>query len=419
MLENSPHIKRRYMQPLPSRKKHALLATSIITVVLGTLWIATNFLGKADDAHSKGVIAIAPPPLPAASDTLAATSDALPDLLAGEVKEGTNPTEDIQTQKLDALGNPISIVEGTSPATPTTITSSLPSQSISTSSLSTSGPQVIMIDGKPIDGSSRALVPAPISGLTKISSYGQVPAISRTGITPLSAYKRPFTPASGTKPVSLIIGGLGINRALTQQAIDELPAEVTLSFAAHSVGLQGWVNKARAKGHEVLIELPMESKAFNPSEPGADRALMVSRNTSSNPRNLDWLLSRAQGAFGVTNYNGDLFLSRADAVAPLFDKLAKSGLGFVFDGSISAPSLSAISASARLPYASGYNLIDATQDTSFIDSELSRLTESAKLGAQPIGVGFTYPETIASVKRWTNSLASQGLTLAPASYNLR
>ena len=415
MLENSPHIKRRYMQPLPSRKKHALLVTCMITVVLGTLWIANNSIGKTEDAHSKGVIAIAPPPLPVESDTLAATSDALPDLLAGEIKEGTNPTEAIETSKIDALGNPINVLEEPQAQTPiATTASAFPSQTASTS-----GPRVIMIDGKPIDGSSRALVPAPIAGLTKISSYGQVPAISRTGITPLSAYKRPFTPVAGTKPVSLIIGGLGINRALTQQAIDELPAEVTLSFAAHSVGLQGWINKARAKGHEVLIELPMESKAFNPSEPGAERALMVSRNTSSNPRNLDWLLSRAQGAFGVTNYNGDLFLSRADAVAPLFDKLAKSGLGFVFDGSISAPSLSAISASARLPYASGYNLIDATQDTSFIDSELSRLTESAKLGAQPIGVGFTYPETIASVKRWTNSLASQGLTLAPASYNLR
>ena len=414
MSQNSPQIKRRYMQPLPSRKKHALLVTCMITVVLGTLWIATNFIGKVDDARSKGVIAIAPPPLPAESDTLAATSDALPDLLAGEVKENANPTEVIETPKTDALGNPINSLEETRPAAPTTLTSSLPSQQISTS-----GPQVIMIDGKPIDGSSKALVPAPISGLTKISSYGQVPAISRTGITPLSAYKRPFTPASGTKSVSLIIGGLGINRALTQQAIDELPADVTLSFAAHSIGLQGWVNKARAKGHEVLIELPMESKAFNPSEPGADRALMASRNLSSNPRNLDWLLSRAQGAFGVTNYNGDLFLNRADAVAPLFDKLAKSGLGFVFDGSISAPSLSALSTSARLPYASGYNLIDAQQDSAFIDSELSRLTENAKLGAQPIGVGFTYPETIVAVKRWTNSLGSQGLILAPASYNLR
>jgi len=81
-----------------------------------------------------------------------------------------------------------------------------------------------------------------------------------------------------------------------------------------------------------LIELPMESADFNAAEPGADRALMANRNAAANQRNLDWLLSRAQGYFGVTNYNGDMFLTRADVAAPILDKLAKSGLSFVSDG---------------------------------------------------------------------------------------
>lgn len=424
MSQNSPHIKRRYMQPLPSRRKHVLLVACTLAVIIGTTFIITNFMGRVDDARSAGVIAISPPPQPPVFDTLEANSGNLPDLLAGEVNENVNPTNSLAVTNTvplattDALGNPISSTPNSQnfdfSASPVTLTPSSSGQSVSTT-----GPRVITIDGKPIDGSSSALVPAPISGLTKISSYGQVPAISSTGVTPLSAYKRPFTPVSGTQTVSIIIGGLGVNRTLTQQAINELPAAVTLSFAAHSSGLQGWVNKARAKGHEVLIEIPMESNEFDASEPGASRALMATRNIRANPRNLDWLLSRAQGAFGVTNYNGDLFLNRADAVAPLLEKLAKTGIGFIFDGSTSAPSLSAIASSARLPYAAGYNLIDTQPDSQIIENELSRLTQSAKLGAQPIGVGFTYSETIVTVKRWANSLSSQGLTLAPASHNLR
>jgi len=77
-------------------------------------------------------------------------------------------------------------------------------------------------------------------------------------MTPLSAYKRPFSAGSGKRPVSIIIGGLGVNRSLTNQAINELPADVTLSFAAHAPGLQNWINQARAKGHDVFIEPPME-----------------------------------------------------------------------------------------------------------------------------------------------------------------
>ena len=178
------------------------------------------------------------------------------------------------------------------------------------------------------------------------------------------------------------------------------------------------INQARAKGHEVLIELPMESGDFNPSEPGADRALKAN-NAAANMRNLDWLLSRSQGYFGVTNYNGDLFLTRADVAAPVLDKLSKSGLGFVFDGSVSAPSLSALSTSARLPFARGYNLIDPQQNTSIIQSELSRLAAQAQNSGGTIGVGFAYPETISAVKNWASELNSQGLVLAPASSALR
>lgn len=396
------------MEPLPSRKKHLLLALCFLTLIIAGAYLLTNIFGNANDAKVKGTVEVAPMPLPPASDTLGGDSEALPDLLAGEVPENVNPTEIVKPE-VDALGNPLggSQLE----TTQTVLTPPQPR--------STSGPRTIMIDGAPIDGGGSPLVPAPISGLTKMSAYGRVPVISPAGMTPLSAYKRPFAATSGKRPVSVIIGGLGVNRGLTNQAINDLPADVTLAFAAHAPGLQDWVNQARRKGHEVLIELPMESAGFNPAEPGADRALMASQNSASNMRNLDWLLSRAQGYFGVTNYNGDRFLTRADVAAPILDKLSKSGLSFVFDGSINAPSLQALSTSAKLPFARGFTLIDPQQDTSIIQSELTRLTAQAQNSTGTIGVGFAYPETIAAVKNWASSLDAQGLTLAPASSTLR
>ena len=409
---NTPNVRRRAMEPLPSRKKHVLLVVSFLTVIMAAGYFLTAFIGNANDAEVKGTIDVAAMPLPPASDTLGGDSDALPDLLAGEVPENVNPTIAVKPS-VDALGNPVGAPksEATLPVvtTPQSSSSSTPS----------SGPRTITIDGAPIDGSSAALVPAPISGLSKMSAYGRIPAVSANGMTPLSAYKRPHSLASGKRPVSVIIGGLGVNRGLTTQAINELPADVTLAFAAHAPGLQNWINKARAKGHEVLIELPMESADFNAAEPGADRALMASRNAAANMRNLDWLLSRAQGYFGVTNYNGDLFLRRADVAAPILDKLARSGLSFISDGSVSAPSLSALSTSARLPFAKGYTLIDPQQDTAIIESELSRLAAQAQNSGGTIGVGFAYPETITAVKNWASGLDSQGLSLAPASSTLK
>jgi len=407
MNARTPNIRRRAMEPLPSRKKHLLLALSFLTLIIAGGYLLTNVFGNAKDAEVKGTVQVAPMPLPPASDTLGGDSESLPDLLAGEIPENINPTV-VTKPKVDALGNPIS-----TSTTETTLPLGSPEPA------TTSGPRTITIDGAPIDGSGSALVPAPISGLTRVSTYGRVPAIGPNGITPLSAYKRPFSAATGKRPVSVIIGGLGVNRSLTRQAINELPADVTLAFAAHAPGLQNWVNQARSKGHEVLIELPMESADFNAAEPGADRALMASRNSAANLRNLDWLLSRAQGYFGVTNYNGDRFLTRADIAAPILDRLSKSGLSFVSDGSVNAPSLSALSSSAKLPFARGYTLIDPQQDIGIIQSELSRLTAQAQNSGGTIGVGFTYPETIAAVKNWARKLDAQGLVLAPASSTLQ
>lgn len=408
MNAHTPNVRRRVMEPLPSRKKHVLLVLSFLTLIIAGGYLLTNTFGNAKDAEVKGTVAVSPMPLPPASDTLAGNSEALPDLLAGDIPENVNPTE-ISTPKVDALGNAVGAAPA--PANPVSAGSPRP--------ISTSGPRTITIDGTPIDGSSSALVPAPITGLTKMSSYGRIPAIGPNGLTPLSAYKRPFSTVSGKRPVSVIIGGLGVNRGLTSQAINELPADVTLAFAAHAPGLQNWINQARSKGHEVLIELPMESGSFNPAEPGADRALMANSNNAANMRNLDWLLSRAQGYFGVTNYNGDRFLTRTDVAAPALDKLSKSGLSFIFDGSANAPSLSALSSSAKLPFTRAYTLIDPQQNSAIIQAELSRLTAQAQNTDGTVGVGFAYPETITAVKNWSRGLDSRGLILAPASSALK
>ena len=93
----------------------------------------------------------------------------------------------------------------------------------------------------------------------------------------------------------------------------------------------------------------MESKGFNEAEPGADRALRVGGTTvTQNRRNLDRLLSRASGYFAVTNYNGDLFLQRSDSVVPMMATLSEAGLGFVFDGSMTAPSLPTLANRAQV-----------------------------------------------------------------------
>jgi len=380
---SNEHPNRRTALTLPSKGKHALMAACVLGLGLALPVLAVAAFGNAEDARSDGSMSL--PPLPQV-ETLTALDDmslVTPDLLAGDVPEGVNPTDAIKTA---GAGNaPLE-----------------------------AGPQPKRIE---IAQNTRALPRAPIAGLTRESAFGPVP--SKAAGNSLIAYKRPFTRQGGKKPVSLIIGGLGVNRGLTQDAIQSLPADVTLSFAAHSVGLQEWVNTARADGHEVLIEIPMESANFDPTEPGSNRALRVALPQSENGRNLDWMLSRAQGYAGLINFNGDAFLTRADAAAPFMDRLSQTGLGFLTDGDFEAPSLPALASSVRQPFKAGHGLIDPNPSARVIAARLTGLSRDAQTGAHPVGVGFVYPETLAEVQSWIATLEAQNLQLAPATSALK
>ncbi|MEP1230030.1 MAG: divergent polysaccharide deacetylase family protein [Litorimonas sp.] len=407
---------RRERLTLPSWRRHLVMAAITFAAAIALTFISLQIFGNSKDAQSFGSVSVEPIVEIAALAPLDDETLNTPDILSTELAAGQNPTQSATNNAqpaLDALGNPLPQAGLTGLPNIGTTSEGPSSNGIRPNN---NGSKTILIDGKAIGASS--LPPAPFAGLTRETQYGTAPSKDDNGNSPLKSYNRRFTGASGQQPVSIIISGLGVNRALTQQAIDSLPPDVTLSFAAHVTGLQDWINRARTAGHEVMIEIPMDTINFNPAEPGADKALLTSQTASENMRNMEWLLSRAHGYFGVINYNGDTFLTRADVSAPILATLETSGLGFITDGDFSAPSLNALSQSVGLPYKNGFGLIDPEANTQIIRTKLDNLTSAAKSGAQPIGVGFAYPETIEAVTSWATDLETQNLILAPASHTL-
>jgi len=402
----------------PSVLGHALRALAFLVIAVAALGFGYQFLGNENDAIAVGEIDIEKPTLQAASDNLEGDGTDLPDFLQGEVPEGVNPTEG-----LDALGNPIGGNAENSETAGGLVggnTEPAPVETIASVQLLPSGPKTILIDGRPIAGGSFptvALPRAPLADITRNNPYGPMPTISPSGKKASTSYARPFAPTAGKRQVALVIGGLGIDRNLTRRIINELPPEVTLSFAAHTNGLQTWVHQARDRGHEVIIELPMEGYSFNPAEPGARYALKAEASAATNIRNLDHLLSRAQGYFAVTNYNGDRLIDSPSAMTPVLQHLSNAGVGFLYDGSSSAENLSSLAVTSGVTYQRAFTVIDEQSDIAMINSQLSTL-ESASSGSAQIGVGFALPETFIAVKSWTGSLNTKGMELAPASYVL-
>ncbi|MBO9560944.1 MAG: divergent polysaccharide deacetylase family protein [Caulobacter sp.] len=259
----------------------------------------------------------------------------------------------------------------------------------------------------PAASASGPLPAAPIAGLYAPGpGGGSLPVIAPDGRTAAEAYARPFT-ADGRPRVALVIGGLGLNPQTTRQAIETLPPEITLSFAPYSDGLQGWIDLARSHGHEVLLEAPMEPVDYPANDPGP-YTLIAANRPEDTVRKMEWLMSRATGYYGLTNYLGSRFVTSDTAMTTFTLALKSRGLAFIDDGQASLRG-------GPIPRASADRIIDDELAAGSIDGQLKMLEVGAAGRGQALGSGFAYPVTINQVRLWAAGLSGRGLQLAPAS----
>ncbi|HEY3695225.1 divergent polysaccharide deacetylase family protein [Phenylobacterium sp.] len=260
-------------------------------------------------------------------------------------------------------------------------------------------------DRSPAPGGA-ALPQAPIAGLYVTGPGGPLPIVGADGRTPFEAYARPFA-SNGRPKIGLIIGGLGLNAKATREAIEGLPPEITLSFVPYAEGLQGWIDLARANGHEVLLEAPMEPVDYPDNDPGP-YTLMTAASGADTAKKLEWVLSRATGYFGLTNYLGSRFLASDTAVAGIAGALKIRGLAFIDDGQ-------AARKGGGLPRASADRIVDDQLSEGAIDQQLAALETGATQRGQALGSGFAYPVTLTQVAHWAEAVETRGFQLAPAS----
>ena len=126
-------------------------------------------------------------------------------------------------------------------------------------------------------------------------------------------------------------------------------------------------------------------------------------------KKLEWILSRATGYFGLTNYLGSRFLAADPAYDAFAGAAARPGPGLHrrrlggAPGRRHAPRLGR--AGDRRP------ALRAPPSTS---SSLA-LEAGALQRGQALGSGFAYPVTLEKVARWAEEVEQRGYQLAPAS----
>ena len=287
-----------------------------------------------------------------------------------------------------------------------------------------SGSQIVTI----IDGSTGKRQEVPIGGnapqdpraridakLLESSRHGKIPRVGPDGTRPAEVYAKPAKLVSNRADaprVVIVLGGLGVSTAATDDAIAKLPAPVTFAFAPYGPEVDRAATRARAEGHEILLQLPMEPFEYPDNDPGPQTMLM-SLPADQNIDRLHWLMSRFQGYVGVVNFMGARFTSSEPALSPILREVGKRGLIYLDDGNSPRSLAGQIANANNLPFSKTDIVLDSVPTPAAIERSLTRLEALARERGIAVGVAAASPASIDRIALWAKALDQRGVSLVP------
>lgn len=257
----------------------------------------------------------------------------------------------------------------------------------------------------------------PNPDLLEETDAGKLPVIGADGLRPMDQYARPWSGERGAR-IAIVISGLGLSQTGSQKAVQQLPPGVTLAFAASGNSLQRWMQEARRKGHEILLQVPFEPIDYPANDPGPG-TLLTTSTPRENLSRLHQAMSRLTNYTGIMNYQGARYLSDEKALRPVLQDVAKRGLLFLDDGTSSLSKTNSLSDAVELPHAFADVVLDGQVQTQAILRKLDELGRIAERKGTAIGIAAAYDESIDAVRQWSEEATQRGIEIVGVSAIVR
>lgn len=388
---------------LTSRRALAVFWAGLV-LSLGTGAILLEWLGPPPAA----AVAAAPPsedPAPPAAESPAPTA-APPPNTAATAPPGVRP---IAAAPAADASNPPSAAAARSP-TPA-----------ATSPAVTAPEPPPLTAAAPRRAAADPAIPPPDPLLAEPSRHGApIPRIGPEGRTAIRTYARPFDREDRRPRIGVIIGNMGAFAQHSEEAIRRLPGAVTLAFSPYATRPEPLLERARARGMEVLTALPLEPAGFGRDADPGDRALLTTLPVGENIERLEWALSRTPaqvGAIGaLSRMRGERFAQNAELLGQMQQVLTARGLLYI-DPRPGAPQ------PARAIGRTVDVLLDEPSETrGEIERRLAELEALARQSAPTSALGLVgnpTPAAVAAILSWASGLEERGAVLAPVTTMLR
>jgi polysaccharide deacetylase 2 family uncharacterized protein YibQ len=258
---------------------------------------------------------------------------------------------------------------------------------------------------------------------------GRIDAIPAAAATP-TAVQRVVPPPSqpawmrnavvtivppGRIPVAIVIDDVGVDRPRSDRAA-ALPAPLTLAFLPYARNFEAQIAAAHARGHEILVHVPMQP--VGAEDPGPD-ALTVALDSADIRRRLAAALDRAGPAVGINNHMGSRFTADREAMRPVLEELQARGLLFLDSRTAGGTVGPSLARTLAVPYATRDVFLDNEATVTAVDARLAELEAVARRQGHGVAIGHPHDGTLAALAAWLPGAASRGFTLVPVSTIVR
>ena len=221
-----------------------------------------------------------------------------------------------------------------------------------------------------------------------------------------------FAVPQGRPVIAVVLDDVGVARSHAELAID-LPGVITLSFMTYADGVADMAARAHAKGHELMLHVPMEP--LDHDVDAGPHALMVDAPEGELLKRLAWGLSRFPGYIGINNHMGSRFTQDERGMRIVLGELKRRSLLFLDSRTISNTVGDRLAAGMGVAHVMRDVFLDNEMDEVAVIKQLVQAEKIAASKGQAIAIGHPHPATIAAIRAWMPKAEARGFVIVPLS----
>ncbi|HSE74765.1 MAG TPA: divergent polysaccharide deacetylase family protein [Dongiaceae bacterium] len=272
----------------------------------------------------------------------------------------------------------------------------------------------------PIEGEEATVDPAAASAAspgsppsdTQPAAAAPAPPVAWSGDAAWVRNSVAFVAPHGRPMIAVVLDDVGVARGHADLAID-MPAAITLSFMTYADGVAEMAARARAKGHELMLHVPMEplDKEVDPGP----HALTVEASDGELLARLNWDLARFPGYIGINNHMGSRFTQDERGMRVVLQELKRRNLLFLDSRTIATTIGDNLAARMGVAHVMRDVFLDDEMDGAAVLKQLAQAEKIAAAKGQAIAIGHPHPATLAAIRAWMPEAEARGFVIVPLS----